>query len=94
MKYNLRKIMLEGLEDLPEDKRDQLCRSTPQSMAFSKSRGDQRKTDPAEQSGRRHCRRGKHLGGLETERLRSAARYKSAVQLLPHLGKQGRRSHI
>jgi len=92
MKYNLRKIMLKAWKTFRKTKGISFAEALHR--AWLSAKAEEIKTDPAEQSGRRHCRRGKHLGGLETERLRSAARYKSAVQLLPHLGKQGRRSHI
>ena len=71
MKYNLRKIMLKAWKTFRKTKGISFAEALHRAWLSAK----------AEEINE------KHLGGLETERLRGAARCKSAVPLLPDLGK-------
>ena len=58
MKYNLSKIMM---EDLPQNKEYQLCRSTSQSMVICKGRRNQCKENRDSETGSRNHRGNQYL---------------------------------
>ena len=88
MKYNLRKIMLKAWKTFRKTKGISFAEALHRAWLSAK----------AEEINEKRIQQSKAAAGIAEEVNTWAGwkqkGFKSAVQLLPHLGKQGRRSHI
>lgn len=86
MKYNLRKIMLKAWKNYRKTKGISFAEALHRAWLSAKAEEINEKRIEQSKAAAGIAEEVNTWGGLETERLRGAARCKSAVPLLPDLG--------